>query len=250
MKKGKYFCSVLLIYYTMIRFENVDFGYNRKHKVLDGFSHELRGGGIYGLLGKNGTGKSTMLYLMMGLLRPQHGRVTVDGVDSAQRDPELLADMFIVPEEYNLPEVSLRQYVKAIEPLYPNFSHEVLERCLKEFEMEDPDLHLHNLSMGQKKKVYMSIALASGTRYLFMDEPTNGLDILSKSQFRKAVISGMSPDKTIIISTHQVHDVERLVDHVVIISTGNVLLDTPLVEGETPIDLEELFIQTVNDSQK
>lgn len=234
----------------MIRFENVDFGYERKHKVLSEFSHELSGGGIYGLLGKNGTGKSTMLYLMTGLLRPQSGRVTVDGTNAALRDPAMLADMFIVPEEYNLPEVSLNQYVKAIAPLYPNFSHEVLKQCLKEFEMEDESLHLQHLSMGQKKKVYMSIALASGTRYLLMDEPTNGLDILSKSQFRKAVIAGMTPDKTVIISTHQVHDVERLVDHVVIISTGSVLLDTKLVETETPIDLEELFIQTVKNSQQ
>ena len=99
--------------------------------------------------------------------------------------------------------------------------------------------------MGQKKKVYMSIALASGTRYLFMDEPTNGLDILSKSQFRKVVISGMSPEKTILISTHQVHDVERLIDHVAIISNEGVLLNAPLVEQDAPIDLEQLFIQTV-----
>ena len=152
--------------------------------------------------------------------------------------------MFIVPEEYDLPHVSLQRYVDAIAPLYPRFSHELLAHCLGDFEM-DGDIHLGSLSMGQKKKVYMSIALASGTRYLFMDEPTNGLDILSKSQFRKVVISGMSPEKTILISTHQVHDVERLIDHVAIISNEGVLLNAPLVEQDAPIDLEQLFIQTV-----
>lgn len=228
----------------MIRFENVSFCYNRGHQVLHDFSLELSGGGVYGLLGKNGTGKSTMLYLMMGLLHPQRGRVTVDDTDTSLRDPGLLADMFIVPEEYDLPHVSLQRYVDAIAPLYPRFSHELLAHCLSDFEM-DGDIHLGSLSMGQKKKVYMSIALASGTRYLFMDEPTNGLDILSKSQFRKVVISGMSLEKTILISTHQVHDVERLIDHVAIISNEGVLLNAPLVEQDAPIDLEQLFIQTV-----
>ncbi|MGM9674766.1 MAG: ATP-binding cassette domain-containing protein [Bacteroidaceae bacterium] len=228
----------------MIRFENVNFCYNRSHQVLHDFSLELTDGGIYGLLGKNGTGKSTMLYLIMGLLHPQKGRVTVDGTDTALRDPNLLADMFIVPEEYNLPHVSLKQYVDSIAPLYPNFSTDLLERCLRDFEM-DAQIHLGNLSMGQKKKVYMCIALAAGTRYLLMDEPTNGLDILSKSQFRKVVISGMTPDKTILISTHQVHDVERLVDHVAIISNNGVLLNEPLMEQDAPIDLEQLFIQTI-----
>lgn len=228
----------------MIRFENVSFCYNRGHQVLHDFSLELSGGGVYGLLGKNGTGKSTMLYLMMGLLHPQRGRVTVDDTDTSLREPGLLADMFIVPEEYDLPHVSLQRYVDAIAPLYPRFSHELLAHCLDDFEM-DGDIHLGSLSMGQKKKVYMSIALASGTRYLFMDEPTNGLDILSKSQFRKVVISGMSPEKTILISTHQVHDVERLIDHVAIISNEGVLLNAPLVEQDAPIDLEQLFIQTV-----
>ena len=228
----------------MIRFENVSFCYNRGHQVLHDFSLELSGGGVYGLLGKNGTGKSTMLYLMMGLLHPQRGRVTVDDTDTSLRDPGLLADMFIVPEEYDLPHVSLQRYVDAIAPLYPRFSHELLAHCLSDFEM-DGDIHSGSLSMGQQKKVYMSIALASGTRYLFMDEPTNGLDILSKSQFRKVVISGMSPEKTILISTHQVHDVERLIDHVAIISNEGVLLNAPLVEQDAPIDLEQLFIQTV-----
>lgn len=249
MRRSVYYCSVISNYNTMIKFENVDFGYLRRHKVLSGFSCELSGGGVYGLLGKNGTGKSTLLYLMMGLLRPARGMVTVDGTDASARDPQLLADMFIVPEEYDLPETTLSRYVRAVERLYPNFSREVLANCLREFEMTDGDIDLRNLSMGQKKKVYVSLALASGTRYLLMDEPTNGLDILSKIQFRKAVIAGMTPERTILISTHQVHDVERLVDHVVIIGRGGVLLDTPLVEGDTPIDLEQLFIETVKDAQ-
>lgn len=230
----------------MINIQNVTFGYRKHQEVLDDFSLDFLGSGIYGLLGKNGTGKSTLLYLMIGLLRPQEGCVTIDGIDATLRRPEVLSEMFLVPEEYDLPRISLKRYVKTVKPFYPCFSDELLERCLANFEMTS-DIDLGSLSMGQKKKVYMSIALATNTRYLLLDEPTNGLDILSKSQFRKAVIEGMTDEKTVIVSTHQVHDVERLLDHVSIIERNKVLLNEPLVENEeSSIDLEELFIKTVN----
>lgn len=182
---------------------------------------------------------------MMGLLRPQKGDVTIDGISARLRRPDILQEMFLVPEEYDLPRISLRRYVKAIKPFYPRFSDELLERCLSNFEMTS-DVNLGSLSMGQKKKVYICVALATNTRYLLMDEPTNGLDILSKSQFRKVVIEGMNDEKTIIVSTHQVHDVERLLDHVCIIETNKVLLNEPLVEKDEPINLEELFIKTLS----
>ena len=228
----------------MVSIKNIKFGYRKHVTVLDEFSLDFSQSGIYGLLGKNGTGKSTLLYLMMGLLRPQKGEVTIDGISATLRRPEVLREMFLVPEEYDLPPISLSSYVKAIKPFYPRFSDELLGKCLANFDME-PNVNLGVLSMGQKKKVYMSIALAANTRYLLMDEPTNGLDILSKSQFRKVVIEGMSEDKTIIISTHQVHDVELLLDHVCIIERNKVLLNEPLVEKDEPINLEELFIKTV-----
>ena len=243
-----YFCSVLFNYYTMIDVKNVTFGYNKYYNVLQNFSLQFKKGGIYGLLGKNGTGKSTLLYLMMGLLRPKQGEVRVDGVLASQRLPEVLQDMFIVPEEYDLPRISLKQYVKSLKPFYPKFSDELLERCLSGFDMTK-DVNLGSLSMGQKKKIYMCVALATNTDYLLMDEPTNGLDILSKSQFRKVVIEGMSEDKTIIISTHQVHDVEHMLDHVCIIEPNKVMLDAPLVEKDEPIDLEKLFIETLTNKK-
>ena len=230
----------------MISIQNIKFGYRSYQPVLDDFSLDFAKNGIYGLLGKNGTGKSTLLYLMMGLLRPKQGSVTIDGIDAVLRRPEVLSEMFLVPEEYDMPAISLHTYVKAVKPFYPRFSEELLKQCLANFEM-DTDINLGALSMGQKKKVYMSIALATNTRYLLMDEPTNGLDILSKSQFRKVVIEGMNDDKTIIVSTHQVHDVERLLDHVCIIERNKVLLNEPLVEKDEPIDLEELFIKTLTD---
>ena len=228
----------------MIDISNVTFEYRKGKLVLKDFSLSFPQGGVYGLLGKNGTGKSTLLYLISGLLRPRHGEVRVDGMLSANRQPEMLREIFLVPEEYDLPSVSLKSYTRALKSFYPRFSDELLRKCIEVFDLE-MDMQLGTLSMGQKKKVYMCVALATGTRVLLMDEPTNGLDILSKSQFRKAVVQGMDEDKTVLVSTHQVHDVERLLDHVTIINGNQVLLHGPLNEDNGPVDLEKLFIETV-----
>lgn len=227
----------------MVQVKDVTFGYSLTKKVLDHFSLNIEENGVYGLLGENGTGKSTLLYLIMGLLRPQGGKVTFDAFDTAERRPEALEDMFIVPEEYDLPAIKLGQYVQAIKPFYPNFSEELLGELLQAFNMTDEDINLGALSMGQKKKVYMCVALAARTKLLVMDEPTNGLDIPSKSQFRKVIAKGMRDDQTIIISTHQVRDVELLLDHVIIIDRNRVLLQQP-INVEEPVNLEELFIKT------
>ena len=209
----------------MIDVNQVSFSYGRrKPKVLDGFSMQLNQGAVYGLLGKNGTGKSTLLYLMAGLLRPQSGKVCYKGVDTMLRRPSTLQDMFLVPEEFALPNVSLKQYVKLNAPFYPKFSDELLRSCLRDFDMNE-DIHLGELSMGQKKKAFMCFALATNTSLLMMDEPSNGLDIPSKSQFRKVIASGMSDEKAVIISTHQVRDIDSLLDHVLIMDASELLLN-------------------------
>lgn len=209
----------------MIEVKNLSFSYGkRKQKVFDDFSLTLDKGSVYGLLGKNGTGKSTLLYLMTGLLRPQAGKILYKGVDVSLRYPLTLQDMFLVPEEFALPSVSLKQYVKLNAPFYPNFSNEQLGSCLRDFDMSE-DIHLGELSMGQKKKAFMCFALAANTSLLVMDEPSNGLDIPSKSRFRKVIASGMTDEKSVIISTHQVRDIDSLLDHVVIIDGTRVLLN-------------------------
>ena len=210
---------------TMMNVNQVSFSYGRKKaKVLDGFSMNLEKGSVYGLLGKNGTGKSTLLYLMAGLLRPQSGNIRYKGVEVTKRYPETLQDMFLVPEEFALPNVSLKQYVQLNAPFYPRFSDELLKACLRDFDMND-DIHLGELSMGQKKKAFMCFALATNTSLLLMDEPSNGLDIPSKSQFRKVIASGMTDDKAVIISTHQVRDIDSLLDHVLIMDGSRLLLN-------------------------
>lgn len=234
----------------MIQVNDMTFSYpGSKTKVFDHFSLSLQQNNIYGLLGKNGTGKSTLLYLMAGLLRPKNGLITVDGIEAQKRNINILKEIFLVPEEFDLPRVSLDTYVRMNEGFYPRFSREVLENCLRDFELP-LSLKLNELSMGQKKKVFMSFALAAGTQFLFMDEPTNGLDIPSKSQFRKVIANNMTEDRTLIISTHQVHDVESLLDHILILSQSRMLLDASVAdicekysfEFRTPAEMDDTVV--------
>lgn len=214
----------------MLQITNLSFSYSKSgHKLFHDFSLDLQPGNIYGLLGKNGAGKSTLIYLMTGLLTPASGQVTLDGIDVRRRLPKTLSDLFLVPEEFELPHTTLSQFLKINAPFYPNFSVDDMNRYLDTFEMEH-DCKLQSLSMGQKKKVFMSFALATNTRVLIMDEPTNGLDIPSKSQWRKIIASGMTDDKMMLFSTHQVRDIEQVLDHVLIIDQSQVLLNASLGE--------------------
>ena len=209
----------------IIEINNISFGYSRRRgDVLSNFSLDIEPGGVYGLLGRNGAGKSTLLYLMCGLLRSQSGIVKMGDIDVARCNPATLSDTYIVPEEFELPSVTMKEYVKLNAGFYPRFSESMLASCLSQFDM-DTDLNLGQLSMGQKKKAFMSFALAANTRLLLMDEPTNGFDIPSKSQMRKVIASGMTDERSIVISTHQVRDVENLLDRVVIIDNRHLLLN-------------------------
>ena len=233
----------------MLSINNISFGYNKRcGDLFHDFSLELNAGSVYGLLGKNGAGKSTLIYLMTGLLTPKSGEALLDGVNVRKRLPKTMSDIFLIPEEFELPRLSLKQYVDINAPFYPNFNMEDMQRYLDIFELGgDMNVNLHALSMGQKKKVFMAFGFAANTRVLIMDEPTNGLDIPSKSQFRKLVTTGMTDDKLMLISTHQVRDISDILDHVTIIDQSRVLLNTsfadvmnkvafrPLREGDEPL---------------
>lgn len=202
-----------------------NYGWRQQKSVFSDFSLSLERGKVYGLLGLNGAGKSTLIYLMAGLLTPKSGRVTIDGCNVRDRLPSTLGNLFIVPEEFELPRMSLKEYATLNGALYPRFSYEDMLRNLEIFDINPEIKSLSSLSMGQKKKVLMSFAFATHTDLMLMDEPTNGLDIPGKSQFRRLVAREMSDNRTIVISTHQVRDIDRCIEHVVIIDNSKVLLD-------------------------
>jgi len=232
----------------MIKVEEITFKY-RKKTVFRDFSCSFGNGKVYGLLGKNGAGKSTLLYLMTGLLQPYKGKIVYNDANVSHRLPSVLNDLFIVPEEFMLPAIPLKRYMSINRPFYPKFSEEQLRKNLTLFELDDNlNVNLASLSLGQKKKVFMSFALATNTSLLILDEPTNGLDIPGKSMFKKFIASNMTDERTIIISTHQVQDIEKLIEHVVIIENSAILLDASaedicrnlyFVNGAGQIDTEK-----------
>ncbi|MCH5715478.1 ABC transporter ATP-binding protein [Niabella hibiscisoli] len=207
----------------MITIHNLHFSYKKK-KIFNGLSLSFSPGHIYGLLGKNGTGKSTLLKNIIGSLFPSQGKISALGYEPGKRQPAFLQDAFIVPEEFYLPDVAIEKFVSCNAPFYPKFSRQQFNTYLQEFDIPQEN-SLQQMSYGQKKKVLISFALACNTSILLMDEPSNGLDIMSKSQFRKVIAGAIDDNKCVIISTHQVKDLESLIDRITIIDEGNILFD-------------------------
>ncbi len=207
----------------MITIQNLSFAY-RKKQVFNGLDLEFTAGHVYGLLGKNGSGKSSLLRNIAGLLAPQQGNIRVNGFTPFDRLPAFLEDVFMVPEELALPDISVPAFLRHYAPFYSRFDAEKFAYYCSVFNTPDRGT-LQSMSYGQKKKVLISFALATNARLLLMDEPTNGLDIISKSQFRKLLAESLNEQQCIIISTHQVKDLENLIDRVTIVEEGKILFD-------------------------
>jgi ABC-2 type transport system ATP-binding protein len=206
-----------------VELEGLRFGYGRT-PLFTGLDLSLRSGNIYGLLGKNGAGKTSLLRLMAGLLFAEGGGIRVGQWDPAVRSPHFLSELYVLPEEFSLPAFTPDRYLGIYAPFYPRFDYEAMEAYMREFELPGRT-NLSSMSYGQKKKFLLAFGLATDCSLFLLDEPTNGLDIPSKSQFRRLVASAVSDRRIFIISTHQVRDVEHLIDPVIIIEGGKIVFN-------------------------
>ena len=213
----------------MITLKELSFSYSRKKEVLDRINLEVGSGHICGLLGKNGEGKTTLLNLLSGQIFPDQGSCLVLEETPSERNARFLQQIFLLPEEISMPEVTAIEYIKMYAPFYPTFRDDICKACVESFEINLSDL-LSKMSQGQRKKVAITLALAAHTPLLLMDEPTNGLDIPSKATFRRLVASLIDDNQTVIISTHQVRDLESLIDTVLILDQRQILLNKTLNE--------------------
>ncbi len=212
-----------------IALKELSFSYSRKKEVLDRINLEVGSGHICGLLGKNGEGKTTLLNLLSGQIFPDQGSCLVLEETPSERNARFLQQIFLLPEEISMPEVTAIEYIKMYAPFYPTFRDDICKACVESFEINLSD-RLSKMSQGQRKKVAITLALAAHTPLLLMDEPTNGLDIPSKATFRKLVASLIDDNQTVIISTHQVRDLESLIDTVLILDQRQILLNKTLNE--------------------
>lgn len=203
----------------MIEISNLNFAYSKKKQLFSDLNLNLETGCIYGLLGMNGAGKTTLLKQITGLLHPHSGTIKIGSIESVLRHPSYLSKFYFVPEEFMLPNISFSNYIKIYSPFYPNFNENEFLNYIKEFDL--PEGHkLARMSYGQKKKFMLSFGLAANTPIVITDEPTNGLDIPSKSKFRRIMAGAINEDRMILISTHQVKDIEGVIDTVVVLDDG------------------------------
>lgn len=212
----------------MIEIKDLAFSYG-KTPVLKSITTTLEEGRIYGLLGENGVGKTTLLTLLCGLKKVCSGSITTDGQNPFDRTPTLLQNQFYLPDEVLPIAMKAECFAKERGAFWPDYDHAKFLEIMKEFE-NDPAKKMNQMSAGQLKKTYISLALACGCKYIFMDEPTNGLDIPSKTQFRSAIMKYTTDDSTIVISTHQVRDLENIIDPIIILDRQDVLLNATVEE--------------------
>lgn len=210
----------------MIRIDQLSFAY-RKSRLYERFKLSIDRPGVHGVFGRNGSGKSTLLKLLAGLLFPQAGRVEVLGFQPRQRRAEFLAQLYLVPEEFHLPNLSPARLAATHAAFYPRFSHAAYAEYLETFELPS-GTDFEEMSLGQKKKAAMAFALATFTPVLLLDEPTNGLDILGRDQFKAIVARPEQRERLILISTHQAHDLERIMTDILFIDSATLALSAPL----------------------
>ena len=212
----------------MIKIENISYGYKSNHPIFNDISLEI-GNGIYGLLGENGVGKTTLIHLLCGLLFPWKGECSIDGMNPAKREPALLSRYFFLPEEMQMPSESISAFATRHSAFYPHFNHKEFEQNLEELKI-DRKQKLSAVSYGQQKKAMLAYAFALHTPLLILDEPTNGLDITSRQALKRIISRSIDDDSTLLISTHQAHDFENLLDHLIILGEGEILLNRSLDE--------------------
>ena len=203
----------------MIEINNLSFSYKKNHKLFDNLNLKTKKGHIYGLLGKNGAGKTTLLKQVCGLLFPHEGICSIDNLISKTRNPEFLRKFYFIPEEFNTPAISVDRYIKIYAPFYPKFKISDFNNYAEQLNVP-LESKLNKMSYGQKKKFLLSFGLACNTDVVLMDEPTNGLDIPSKSTLRKIITSAINEEKTFLISTHQIKDIDTIIDGVIILDEG------------------------------
>lgn len=211
----------------MIEMNDLYAGYGKKYAVLRGLDGTIVEGHIYGLLGANGSGKTTLMKTWAGALHPMSGHINVSGNYPADRKINFLASTIYMPDEISFPPLSVAAFEKTYGRFYPKFSHEEFNSYLNTLDFSF-GMRIDRLSTGNSKKLFIAFAIACNPSLLLMDEPTNGLDIESKKAFRHILAELNTTDSVVVVSTHQVADLNNLLSAVIVLRDGDMVLNTTL----------------------
>jgi len=187
-------------------------------------------GAIYGFLGANGSGKTTTIRLLLGLLRARAGTITVLGQPMPARAPEILARVGYVPEQPHLDgTLTVQELLQFQAAFYPGWDWSLAESLLGQFDLDRRGL-FGKQSKGQKAKTMMLLALAQRPGLLVLDEPTDGLDPVARRDILSALLEFVAQgEATVFISTHLVHELERICDWIGVMDNGHLLVQEPLL---------------------
>ena len=219
--------------------------------VLENLSLTIEPGHVYGLIGRNGAGKTSLMNCITGILtfKRKHQPIYLDGVKLNVNNPNDHAKLFYVTDTISSIHILADAFANTLACFYPNFSVESYKANMEMFHM-DRNVFLDELSLGEKKSVFLSYAFASGAPYIIMDEPTNGLDITSRKVFRKLIASYITPDRAIVISTHHINEISSLLDHILILDKRHLVFDHSVMETGSVLsfiesDDEDLRLQAL-----
>jgi len=201
----------------------------KKKTALDSVNLDIFPGGIIGLLGPNGSGKSTLIRHIMGLYLPTSGTCTTFGQDSARlRSGEFSRIGYVHQEGELLDWMTVGQLIRYISAYYPNWNNELEKQYIKDFEIKMKD-RVGSLSPGQRQKLAILLAIGHEPDLLILDEPASALDPIARSQFLILLLKLIQNDRmTILIASHVLSDVEKVINHVIIMKDGRILEDKDL----------------------
>lgn len=206
----------------MIELNDISFRYSRWHNLALYDATARIDSGLYLLVGENGAGKTTLMHVMVGLIHPDGGICTINGINSDTTDPAKMGHVFVLDEHMYFPGTTIREFAKLHSRFYPNFSQQDFDSNLKAFGLTG-DERLRHLSSGNLKKSQLAYVLALGVDVLLLDEPTNPLDIEGRRILRSLILNSLSPDRSIIVSTHSVSDLANLYDGAIIMRQGRII---------------------------
>jgi ABC-2 type transport system ATP-binding protein len=202
--------------------------YYGSHCVVNALDLRIPQGNVYGLLGRNGSGKTTTIKMLLGIVQPSFGRAEVLGEDAAGLRPQTRARIAYLVESHPLYRwMTIRQAVRFTQPFYPTWNAALMEQILDHFELS-PQRKINRLSNGQRAQVSLALAVASDPELLILDDPTLGLDTVVRRDFLESLIQIIQRrGRTILLSSHILGDVDRVADRIGILVDGVLRVDCP-----------------------
>lgn len=228
----------------MLEIKNLSIAYKNK-PVLDKLNLYFKKGEIVGLLGPNGSGKTTLLRILAGLEKNYKGEVKIGG-----ENPDYLTKSFVSYQPDHLPldkSYNLIQISNLYDEFFEDFSKEKFEKIIKDFKL-DMKMKIKNMSKGMKDKVQIALSLSRNSDLYLLDEPMSGIDPASRKKIMDVIIDNFDSEGLMIISTHLISQIERLLDKVVFISDGKIILEENIddLRQKHKMGVEEYFEEVFN----